>query len=281
ALVEFIALFPVYRSYVDGSREVDQRDIQYIEWTIARAKEQDPTTNVSIFDFLQAVLLRRYPEHLRPEEREVMLRFAMKVQQATGPVMAKAVEDPAFSIYNRLVSLNEVGGEPERFGTTLETFHLHNQERAERWSGSLCATSTHDTKRSEDLRARLNVISELPEEWRPCVRRGSRLNRRFKRSPTTPDPNDEYLFYQSVVGAWPMGTSLSAPELQSFRERLEQYMLKAIREAKVNTSWVNLNPDYEAAMTEFVRATLSQRNPQFLEEAERFARRTEPPATLN
>jgi (1->4)-alpha-D-glucan 1-alpha-D-glucosylmutase len=281
ALVEFIALFPVYRSYVDGSREVDQRDTQYIEWTIARAKEQDPTTNISIFDFLQAVLLRRYPEDLRPEEREVMLRFAMKVQQVTGPVMAKAVEDTVFYIYNRLVSLNEVGGEPERFGTTLETFHLRNQERAERWSGSLCATSTHDTKRSEDVRARLNVISELPEEWRSCVRRWSRLNRRLKRNPTTPDPNDEYLFYQSVVGAWPMEASLSAPGLQSFRERLEQYMLKAIREAKVNTSWVNLNPGYEAAMTEFVRATLSQRNPQFLQEAELFAKRIERPGQLN
>jgi (1->4)-alpha-D-glucan 1-alpha-D-glucosylmutase len=281
ALVEFIALFPVYRSYVDGSREVDQRDIQYIEWTIGRAKEKDPTTNVSIFDFLQAVLLRRHPDHLRSEERDVMLRCAMRVQQVTGPVMAKAVEDTVFYIYNRLVSLNEVGGEPERFGSSLDTFHLRNQERAERWSGSLCATSTHDTKRSEDVRARLNVISEVPEEWRASVRQWARLNRRFKKSPTAPEANDEYLFYQSVVGAWPMGQSLSTSELQSFRERLEQYMLKAIREAKVNTSWVNPNPDYESAMAEFVRAALSQGNSEFVQQAERFVRRIERPGQLN
>src|SRR5262249_51408751 len=149
ALVEFIALFPVYRTYVDGWRpEVDNRDVQYVEWTIARAKERDPTTNVSIFDFLRDILLRRSRLDLKEHEREVMLQFAMKLQQVTGPVMAKALEDTVFYIYNRLVSLNEVGGEPERFGSSEETFHLRNQERAERWPGSFLTTSTHDTKRS-------------------------------------------------------------------------------------------------------------------------------------
>jgi (1->4)-alpha-D-glucan 1-alpha-D-glucosylmutase len=283
ALVEFVALFPVYRTYVDGWRpEVDQRDIQYIEWTIARAKERDPTTSVTIFDFLRDILLRRYPETLDQREREVMLRFAMKVQQVTGPVMAKALEDTVFYIYNRLVSLNEVGGEPERFGTSQEAFHLRNQERVERWPGSLCATSTHDTKRSEDVRARISVISELPEEWRACLRRWARLNRRYKRAERIPDANDEYLFYQTLLGAWPMGDSISAEEFDLFRERIEQYMLKAIREAKVNTSWVNPNPDYESAVAEFTRSVLDpSRNPKFIADARQFKKRLEVPGQIN
>jgi (1->4)-alpha-D-glucan 1-alpha-D-glucosylmutase len=283
ALVEFVALFPVYRTYVDGWRpEVDQRDIQYIEWTIARAKERDPTTSVTIFDFLQEVLLRRYPEQLDPREREVMLRFTMRVQQVTGPVMAKAFEDTVFYIYNRLVSLNEVGGEPERFGTSQEAFHLRNQERLERWPGSLCATSTHDTKRSEDVRVRISVISEFPEEWRARLRRWARMNRRHKRGGRIPDANDEYLFYQTVVGAWPMGDSIPPSEFALFRQRIEQYMLKAIREAKVNTSWVNPNPDYESAMTDFTKAALDpSQSPRFLADIQEFKKRMEVPGQVN
>src|SRR5215471_12215412 len=283
ALVEFIALFPVYRTYVDGWRpEVDQRDIQYIEWTIARAKERDTTTSVMIFDFLQDILLLRYPPELDQREREVMLRFAMKVQQVTGPVMAKALEDTVFYIYNRLISLNEVGGEPERFGTSEEMFHLRNQERVERWSGSLCTTSTHDTKRSEDVRARISVISELPEEWRSRLRRWARLNRRYKAGGKMPDADDEYLFYQTVLGAWPMGDSLTAEDFELFRRRIGQYMLKAVKEAKVNTSWLNPNPEYESAVVEFTRAALDPvGNSRFLADLEQFKKRIELPGQVN
>ncbi len=282
ALVEFIALFPVYRTYVDGRRpEVDQRDIQYIEWTIERAKEREPGLSVTIFEFLRDILLRRYPPELDPREREVMLRFAMKLQQVTGPVMAKALEDTVFYIYNRLISLNEVGGEPERFGTSQETLHLRNQERVERWPGSLCATSTHDTKRSEDVRARISVISELPDEWRALLRRWARQNRRHKTA-GRPDANDEYLFYQTVVGAWPMGDSIAPDEFDRFRQRIEQYMLKAIKEAKVNTSWLNPNPEYEAATAHFVRAALDiSRSARFLAQVQRFKRRIEVSGQLN
>ncbi len=193
ALVEFIALFPVYRTYADGWRpELDARDVQYIEFTIAKAKARNATTNASIFDFLRDILLRRYPEHLDDTERSEMLRFAMKLQQVTGPVMAKGLEDTAFYIYNRLVSLNEVGGEPEHFGIPAELFHQRNQERAQHWPASLLTTSTHDTKRSEDVRARLNVLTEVPDEWRQHVRRWARLNAKHVTSlPRGPAPSTQ------------------------------------------------------------------------------------------
>src|SRR5262249_2144525 len=209
------------------------------------------------------------------------LQFAMKLQQVTGPVMAKALEDTVFYIYNRLVSLNEVGGEPERFGSSEETFHLRNQERAERWPGSFLTTSTHDTKRSEDVRARINVITELPMDWRSGLRRWARLNRRHKKG-ALPHPNDEYLLYQTLLGAWPMGDPVSEEAFADFRGRIVEYMLKAIREAKVNTSWVNSEPAYEAATVHFVEAILDRDgNGRFVEDFESFKRRVERPGQVN
>ncbi|MGZ3459664.1 MAG: malto-oligosyltrehalose synthase, partial [Archangium sp.] len=209
ALAEFIALFPVYRTYVDDWRpELDERDVRYIQDTLRHAKARNATLNASIFDFLGDVLLRRYPEHLGPRERAEMLTFAMKVQQVTGPVMAKGLEDTVFYIYNRLVSLNEVGGEPEHFGTSAEVFHLRNQERAEHWPSSMLTTSTHDTKRSEDVRARINVLSEIPGEWKKRLSAWSRLNRQHKvrvGEEYAPDRNEEILLYQTLLGVWPFG----------------------------------------------------------------------------
>jgi (1->4)-alpha-D-glucan 1-alpha-D-glucosylmutase len=286
ALVEFIALFPVYRTYVDGWRpELDARDVQYIQWTIARVKERNATTNVSIYDFLQDILLRRYPEHLNDTERASMLRFAMKLQQVTGPVMAKGLEDTSFYIYNRLVSLNEVGGEPEHFGMRVSVFHQRNRERAEHWPASLLTTSTHDTKRSEDVRARLHVLSELPEEWSQRVEHWAQLNaQHLTQLPGGPAPsrNDEYLFYQTVVGAWPMGESLSGPELEDFQRRVREYMAKAIKEAKVRTSWTNPDADYDAAMARFVDACFDPgKSAAFLEDVRKFKRRIEPAGQVN
>jgi len=280
ALVELIARFPVYRTYVDGWREVDERDAQYVRWAVARAKRHDPASNASIYDFLQDVLLKRYPPRATEAERAMMLRFAMRLQQVTGPAMAKGLEDTAFYVYHRLTSLNEVGGEPERFGTTVATFHLRNQERAEQWPSSLLCTSTHDTKRSEDVRARIDVLSEVPRPWSRLVRRWSRLNARHRTQLAdgswAPDPNDEYLYYQTLVGAWPMGARLADEALRSFRDRLVAYMTKAVKEAKVHTSWVNPDPAYEAAVTAFVERTVDPaRARAFFEDAERFKRSIE------
>ncbi|HLL55800.1 MAG TPA: malto-oligosyltrehalose synthase [Myxococcaceae bacterium] len=286
ALTEFIALFPVYRTYLDSWREVDDRDVKYIEQTIAGAKAHDPSLNASIFDFLGDVLLRRYPEQTTEEERALMLRFAMKLQQITGPVMAKGLEDTTFYIYNRLTSLNEVGGEPERFGVSPELFHLRNQERAELWPSAMLTTSTHDTKRSEDVRARINVLSELPEEWRAKLRKWNRLNQRFKTQVSEdylwPIANDEYLFYQTLLGAWPMGEHHPEEELRAFRDRVRDYMLKAVKEAKVITSWVNPEPRYDEALTRFVEGVVDPSgNRDFFDDIRDFKRRIERPGQLN
>ena len=283
ALVEFIALFPVYRTYVDGWRpELDERDVKYIEWTIARAKARNATTNASIYDFLRDILLRRYPEHLDARERAVMLRFAMKLQQVTGPVMAKGLEDTVFYVYNRFVSLNEVGGEPEHFGTAPEVFHLRNQERAERWPASMLTSSTHDTKRSEDVRARLNVLSELPDEWRLHVRRWARQTARHTQAlgegeTQAPSPNDTYLFFQTVVGAWPMGELAPGSEpFEDFRRRVREYMGKAVKEAKEHSSWTNPDEAYDGAVAAFVDACLDpKKSPVFLRDVAAFKARIE------
>jgi (1->4)-alpha-D-glucan 1-alpha-D-glucosylmutase len=214
-----------------------------------------------------------------------MLRFAMKLQQLTGPVMAKGLEDTVFYIYNRLSALNEVGGEPERFGTTLETFHLRNQERAEKWPAALLASTTHDTKRSEDVRARLAVISEVPDEWNEHLFLWAQMNRRHKvqvGDRIAPDNNDEYLFYQTLVGAWPMEDPLDGDGLAGFRGRMSEYMLKAVREAKVNTGWLNPDDAYEEGVARFIDATLDWTgNAAFLDSAGRFKRRLQKPGQIN
>jgi (1->4)-alpha-D-glucan 1-alpha-D-glucosylmutase len=187
-------------------------------------------------------------------------RFARKVQQLTAPVMAKGVEDTSFYIYNRLVSLNDVGGDPATFGYGVNAFHGASADRAAKWPHTMLATSTHDNKRSEDTRARINVLSEMPEQWHQYLRRWSRMNLAKKREvdgEPAPSRNDEYLLYQTLIGSFPEpGTS--AKNLDDYRGRIEQYMLKAIREAKVRTSWVDTNAAYETAVVEFVRAVLSE-----------------------
>jgi (1->4)-alpha-D-glucan 1-alpha-D-glucosylmutase len=284
ALIGFIAHFPVYRTYVSEAPGVDERDAHYIQWTIARAKVADPTTNASLFQWLEDVLLKRYPEHLPLAERQVMLHFAMKLQQITGPVMAKGLEDTVFYVYNRLVALNEVGGEPEVFGTGVDTFHHRNIERARDFPGALLASSTHDTKRSEDVRARLVVLSEMPGEWRRALETWRRLNAVHKTElagKPVPTANDEYLLYQTILGAWPMG-ELEPAALPAFRARIREYMLKAIREAKVHTSWTNPDPDYEDATARFVDKLLDPGDSRvFLEQVRLLKERVERPGQVN
>ncbi|HSF48839.1 MAG TPA: malto-oligosyltrehalose synthase, partial [Burkholderiales bacterium] len=259
ALAEVIACFPVYRTYVRAG-SVTPMDRRYVDWAVARAKKKAPDLDPSIFDFIRGVLLLDACAGKSEAQAQAIVSFAMKFPQVTSPATAKSLEDTAFYRYCRLTSLNEVGGDPRRFSVSVNAFHLENQERARRWPHAMLATSTHDNKRSEDVRARINVLSELAEEWREHVRRWARVNRnkrsRFEDAPA-PSRNDEYLLYQTLVGAWPL-EELGREEQAQFCERIEQYMIKAAREAKSETSWVNVNEAYEKSLTSFVHALLDR-----------------------
>jgi (1->4)-alpha-D-glucan 1-alpha-D-glucosylmutase len=252
-LREIVACFPVYRSYVgDDGQAASETDRAHVAQAVATAKRRSPTTNPSIFDFIGDLLCRSGE-----------LDFVRRFQQLTGPVVAKGVEDTAFYRYNRLLCLNEVGGAPDRFGTTVAEFHRLNAERLARWPHALSATSTHDTKRSEDVRARIAVLSELPREWHARLRAWHRLNRRHRTvidGRPAPDPNEEYFLYQTLLGAWPM-EPVDDGEYAEFTERIQTHMFKALREAKVHTSWVSPNPDYDAAIRRFVAAILDRSAP--------------------
>jgi (1->4)-alpha-D-glucan 1-alpha-D-glucosylmutase len=254
---EVIACFPVYRTYVDARGNVSDRDRAYINEAVSRAKRRNESTAHSAFDLIRDILLLK--EARTAELGRKQLYFTMKFQQLTGPTMAKGLEDTACYIYNRLVSVNEVGGSPREFGITPEEFHKANQTRLANWPRQLLETSTHDSKRSEDVRARLNVLSEMPKEWSAHVMRWRRTNRTRKRiisdGRTVPDPNEEYLLYQTLVGAWPYQMETAEDE-QQFLQRIQAYMSKAVHEAKVNLSWTNPNPEYVQAVEQFLAAIL-------------------------
>ena len=262
ALVEFVAQFPAYRSYVTPRCEVPARDLAYLETALARARRAASMLDPSLFDFLRDVLLLRFPEELSTREQREWQEFVLKLQQVTGPVTAKAVEDTTFYSYIRLASLNEVGGDPGQFGIAPEEFHRLNAGRLARWPGSLLATSTHDTKRAEDVRLRIDALSEVPEDWALRVRRWQRLNRTFTRrlgGSVAPDRTDEVLLYQTLVGTWPEAAGPDAPGWGEYVARIRAYMEKAIREAKRHTSWTRVDAVYEGAVAAFVDAVLASR----------------------
>jgi (1->4)-alpha-D-glucan 1-alpha-D-glucosylmutase len=272
-IVEVVACFPAYRTYVtdEGWRAEDRA---VVEQAIGRARRRNPATDPTIFDFFREVLLPRGPADAvlappterrggyppaDPAEAAERLQFSMKFQQYTGPVQAKGLEDTAFYRYNLLLSLNEVGGDPSRFGSTPAEFHELNVRRHQDWPYEMLATATHDTKLGEDVRARLNVLSELPDAWGREVARWMRINRGARTivdGDPAPDRNDEYRFYQALVGIWPPGrTSGSAPvELVT---RLQAYMIKSVKEAKLHSSWINPNEAYEQAVAAFVERSLT------------------------
>jgi (1->4)-alpha-D-glucan 1-alpha-D-glucosylmutase len=277
AVRETIACFPVYRTYVTPGQPVSDEDRDIIERAVATAKRRNPALEESVFNFLRDILLLRFPENLDEQARAEHEHFVLKFQQSTGPIMAKGLEDTAFYIYNRLTALNEVGGEPQHFGISVEDFHKCNTERQRDWPATLLATSTHDTKRSEDVRARILAISELPQLWRTSLQRWRTIDRRFKRKlddDFAPDSNEEYLFYQTLLGSWPLGATEATSE---YIERIQAYMAKALKEAKMNTSWIQPNERWDSAMSDFVARTLepSPKNkflPTFLPVAEEVAR---------
>ncbi|MGA7216698.1 MAG: hypothetical protein WBX38_00190, partial [Candidatus Sulfotelmatobacter sp.] len=238
---------------------ISENDERYIRTAIALAKYRSPAGDTSVFDFIHDVLLTRIADGHDGSYRDAVTRFAMKFQQFSSPVMAKGIEDTAFYGYNRLVSLNEVGSDPRRFGIPPAEFHRANRERLRDWPHTMLATSTHDSKRSEDVRARINVLSEIPALWQVRVQEWAQLNHKHKSAVDgrpAPSLNDEYLLYQTFVGVWPAKDLQEQTQRSAFTERIDSYMLKAIREAKQNTSWINRNEFYEKAVSSFVKALL-------------------------
>jgi (1->4)-alpha-D-glucan 1-alpha-D-glucosylmutase len=266
ALREVTACFPVYRTYINASGASDF-DRNVIAAAIAEARRRNPVKESSIFDFLHDVLLPvvdTQDPRSDPGAGE-RLQFAMKMQQFTAPVQAKGVEDTAFYRYHALISANEVGGQPGRPAVTPDDFHASNSKRLIDWPLELLATTTHDTKRGEDARARINVVSEIPDAWRKAVVEWMRINSRNRtrvQGAWVPDRNDEYLFYQALLGTWPAeAASTPVPEHASedLVGRLASYMTKAVREAKVHTSWIHENEEYGHAVERFVNRTLTGR----------------------
>jgi (1->4)-alpha-D-glucan 1-alpha-D-glucosylmutase len=266
ALREVAACFPVYRTYVT-SRGASDLDREIIAAAIAEARRRNPVMEDSIFDFLSEVLTTA-PDASGGERDDIArerLRFAMKVQQFTAPVQAKGVEDTAFYRYHVLISANEVGGHPSRPSVAPPDFHDSNLRRLVDCPLGLLATSTHDTKRGEDARARINVVSEIPDEWRRAVVEWMRINAKQRTKidgAWAPDRNDEYLFYQALLGAWPaedasMPVPISAPA--ELAARLASYMVKSVREAKVHSSWIHAHAAYDRAVEQFVARTLTDR----------------------
>jgi len=247
ALKEVIACFPVYRSYISPI-EISDTDRKCIRRALKSAAGRNPRMPRELFDFIEHVLVGEAPS----DDLNSRRYFAAKFQQLTAPVTAKGIEDTTFYIYNRLLSLNEVGGDPSRFGISPDDLHAFFGDRQQRWPNALSALSTHDTKRSEDVRARLNALSEIPDEWRACLCRWRDLNARFVVG-RAPDPNEQYALYQTLLGAWP----ITEHEETDFEERIQACTLKSMREAKVNTGWTDPNAEHEAAVANFIHAILN------------------------
>jgi (1->4)-alpha-D-glucan 1-alpha-D-glucosylmutase len=264
ALQEVIAAFPVYRTYV-SPRGAGPDDRRYIEWAIALAKKAWRPGDTTILDFIRGVLFAELPGHSSPAE---LLLVAMQFQQVSGPVTAKGCEDTAFYRYFRLLALNEVGGDPRRFGMSAAAFHHLMAERARLLPRAMVTTATHDTKRGEDGRLRIALLSEMPREWGRRAAQWLRLNRRHRTEidgEPVPDRNVEYLFYQTLVGAWPPLLDPGAPDdagaLGILAERVEGAMVKAVREGKEQSSWSYPNEAYEAGLQHFVRGVLDAARP--------------------
>ncbi|HSE83250.1 MAG TPA: malto-oligosyltrehalose synthase [Thermodesulfobacteriota bacterium] len=249
AIVEVLVTFPIYRTYINYEN-IEERDRSYIKDAVSKARDRNPDLTLEL-DFLDEFLLLQFYPGISKEEVNEWTHFAMRFQQFTGPLMAKGFEDTSLYIYNRLISLNDVGGNPSKFGISLEEFHDFNKKKINLWPHSINTTSTHDTKRGEDVRARLNVLSEIPEEWKKGIKKWGRLNEKKKVAfdgRSVPDRNDEYFLYQTLLGVFPFYED----EYSEFVERIKEYTIKAVREAKVHTTWLKPDTEYEEAFIKFV-----------------------------
>jgi (1->4)-alpha-D-glucan 1-alpha-D-glucosylmutase len=264
ALAEIAARMPVYRSYLVGRPSA--QDSRYIEWAVAQARRGVEAADPAVFDFVRECLLGRAIASADEALRSQVLAFARRFQQFTAPVAAKGVEDTAFYRYNRLASLNEVGGDPDSFGISVRAFHAASADRATHWPHTILATSTHDNKRSEDVRARLDVLSEMPAAWSLMLRRfaASAQMRRMRSGVAGEEPMpsraDEYLLIQTLLGTLP-ASGLDEEALLPYRERIERYAIKAAREAKLHTSWTRPHARYEEALRGMVASVLARVRP--------------------
>jgi len=284
AIRETIAALAVYRTYVTDADHIPDRDKQVIESAVAEARRLNPGVAAEVFQFLRDFLLLRNLREFDEPDRDAVLNWVLRFQQLTGPIMAKGVEDTSFYIYNRFVGLNEVGGNPDRFGVSLETFHAQTMERLRHWPHAMLSTSTHDTKRSEDVRARLAALSEMPNEWESALARWREWNAGHLTKVDrylAPSANDQYLIYQTLIGAWP-NEALAGEERLRFRQRIVDYALKAAKEAKTHTSWTNQNADYEEALRRFVEQIVPESGETpFLRDIQAFQQRVAHFGSLN
>ncbi|HVY13815.1 MAG TPA: malto-oligosyltrehalose synthase [Rhodopila sp.] len=264
AIRAVIACFPVYRTYIDTTSQPTQADRRDLDWAVSQARRLDSELDPSVFDFLGRLLSGDLVAQPRSGfSRHSVLRCAMKAQQYSGPVMAKGLEDTAFYRYNRFIALNEVGGNPVQFGVSLAAFHRTNRLRAQNLPHAMLSTSTHDTKRGEDTRARLAVLSEAPDEWAQKVQVWSRVLRARRgdiEGTGDPDRNDEYAFFQMLLGTWPPDLfdqqQLDAETLATYRDRIKGTLVKSMREAKQHTTWASPNERYETAMLDLADLAL-------------------------
>lgn len=272
AIAALLSCFPVYRTYLDGDNP-GPRDREVILEARDQAMARDPNVSPEAMDFLVSVLLLE-GDPGDVEERARRVHFRRRFQQLSGPVMAKGVEDTTFFRYHRMLALNEVGAHPEVFGTSPEEVHRWFAQRALRLPASMNTTTTHDTKRSEDTRSRLAILTQLPRQWRNEVRSWARLNRRWERrvaGATVPGPNTAYYLYQTIVGSWPGRSD------RDYATRVEEHMVKAAREAKLQTGWTSINEPYESALRGFVHDILSpRRSPRFLARVQAFVSQLAP-----
>ena len=284
ALVEITAWLSIYRTYVQTLEESSATQA-ILENAIRKAREGRTALPSECFDFISDVLLLKSPPHVRPDQREARFSFVCRWQQFTGSIMAKGFEDTALYVYFPLPSLNEVGGDPRPGNASVPTFHEFICERQQKWPYSMNATTTHDTKRSEDARARMTVLSEIPEDWERAVKEWSATNEKHVaklEGGPAPDHNEEYLFYETLVGAWPVNDQKSGQEWPSLVERLQDYILKAVREAKVHTRWSEPNKEHETALCDFIASVLDpQKNGDFFSSFTRFFKRTSEYGMLN
>ncbi|MFC2021727.1 malto-oligosyltrehalose synthase [Chloroflexota bacterium] len=273
AICEITACLPVYRTYI-RAREVSPRDQEYLERALQEAMQRSQIPDTAALDFLRRVLLLDLPDTLSQEQGDHWQNFVMRWQQLTGAIMAKGFEDTALYTYNRLISLNEVGGNPSKQGLPINEFHKHNIRQLKHWPHTLNTTSTHDTKRSEDVRAKINVLSEIPGEWQKRLAQWRQFNqpeKRMVKGQAVPEPNMEIFLYQTLIGTWP----LFLEEVPEFKQRLKAYMIKAVREAKVYSSWLSPNSEYENAFIQFVESILdSSKQNDFLEDFLLFEKQT-------